>query len=94
MSISTAESNWRIVAVWGKSAYLVHTSGELHTIKSKARVLDLNQGILFPEFALDSILARGYWDEYAGPQDVLPGLLAQVRRVDKTEELQFLPPLE
>jgi hypothetical protein len=34
------------------------------------RVLDLDQRKMFPPMPLDSILARGYWRDYLGPQNV------------------------
>lgn len=43
-----------------------------------AQILDLTQGILFDPFLLDSILARGYWEEYTGSRAELTDLLNQV----------------
>ena len=58
------------------NVYLVEVepiSGE-----SMARVLDLAQKRLFPIAPLASLLARGYWKEYAGKSGELERLLALV----------------
>ncbi len=75
--MSNGKQNWRIAGQSGNS-YLIHTSGDPGTPEMKGRVLDLDQGILFREFAFDSILARGYWSDYTGEQSALADLLAQV----------------
>lgn len=78
--------NWRIAAE-GDDAYLLVVSGTAGEYGCIGRVLDLTQGILFPEFPYDSLLARGYWNEYTGPQTALPGLLKKVRRIDRAQDL-------
>jgi len=62
-----------IVAKRGETSYL------LETVPGMGRVLDLEQKVLFPEFNIQSILARGYWEPFAGSQDELSNLLSQVR---------------
>ncbi len=52
----------RIVAVRGKRDYLVQTTEE------RGRVVDSETGEVFRAFPIQSILARGYWDD-PDPQD-------------------------
>jgi len=42
---------------------------------SKAQVLDMEQERLFPPFDLQSILARGYWENYSMSEDRLNELI-------------------
>lgn len=42
------------------------------------RILDLDQGFLFRVNSLYSTTARGYWDDYIGPQSKLANLLRRV----------------
>ncbi len=62
------------------SFLLVKTRHALRQDRGQAQVLDMAEKILYPEFNVHSILARGYWESYTGPQNVLPGLLKQVER--------------
>lgn len=61
----------KIVAQQGRTRFLVQVS------ETEARVLDLDQKQYFEPFMMQSILARGYWTEYTGVQQ-LPDLLAKV----------------
>lgn len=45
------------------------------------QVLDIEQEILFPETNVHSILAKGYWIEFEGDQDILDNLLEQVEEI-------------
>lgn len=72
---------WTIIATQGSEAYLIEME------KNRGRVLDLNQGILFPEFNIHSIIARGGWEEFTGSQDILPDLIAKVKRYEVFSEL-------
>jgi len=81
-------SQWRIEGVKRNGeTYLLSVSGEPGRIGCMGRVLDIGQGVLFPEWPFDSILARGYWYPYTGPQDALDSLLAQVTRCDGWDEV-------
>lgn len=55
--------------------------GDTERDRGLARVLDLDQGRLFQPYNVDSILARGYWDEPEGDEDAAK-LLEGVERVD------------
>ena len=70
-----------IIGTQGPGRYLVDIEEERDGL-GLGRVLDLDQGLLFPPWPIGSIVARGYWQEYAGSQDVLPGLLRQVEEVE------------
>lgn len=62
----------QIVAQQGKNpetaSYLIMTG------PNRARVFDGDARIVFPEFNMHSILARGYWEDFTGSQDILPSL--------------------
>jgi hypothetical protein len=67
----------------GDDVYLVEVepiSGE-----SMGRVLDLAQKRLFPIAPLASLLARGYWEEYAGKPGDLERLLALVKHTPSAD---------
>jgi hypothetical protein len=86
-----SSENWKIVGVGDEEArYLIHVSGKLGGPDARGRVLDLDQGILFPENLLGAITARGYWYDYDGPQNILPGLISRVTRADTLPEVQKL----
>lgn len=72
----------KIVATQGANRYLL-VEDNINKLENdtKSRVLDLNQQKLFPWFNLQSILARGYWKNYNGNQDILENLLSQVKEV-------------
>ena len=80
------ERNWKIVARQGSEAYLIHIGDRIGTPDAQARVLDLDQKILSPPMSLHTAVSRGYWEEYKGRQDILPSLLARVRRIDSISE--------
>lgn len=61
----------------GENVYLVEV--EPINGESMARVLDLAQKRLLPMAPLASLLARGYWEEYAGKPGELERLLALVK---------------
>ena len=65
--------DYKIVAQQGKSVFLLaDKTGKM------GRVLSLTQKMLFKPFNLQSILARGYWEDFTGEQSVLSKLLKQV----------------
>ena len=66
----------RLIGRQGDNVYLVEV--EPINGESMARVLDLAQNRLFPIAPLASLLARGYWEEYAGTPGELERLLAIV----------------
>ena len=53
--------------------------------ESMARVLDLAQKRLFPIAPLASLLARGYWEEYAGKPGDLERLLALTKQTPSAD---------
>ncbi len=64
--------NYKVVAQRGERVYLLTADdGKM------GRVLDLNNGEFFPEFNFQSILMRGYWEEYTGDktaEELLKGI--------------------
>ena len=68
-----------IIAIRGTRKYLVRINEKLGI------VYDVNEDTLFPPFNLNSILARGYWEEYTGSQDQL---LEKIR--SKIKQSDFL----
>lgn len=71
----------RIVAQWSDDALLITTGPD------RARVLSVADGTLYPESGMMPILASGCWEDYTGPQDALPSLLARVTAYDDWDEL-------
>jgi len=55
--------------------------------KKTGRILDLEEKILYPENYLESIVARGYWQDYVGKQNA-EELLKDVKVIDDIEELE------
>jgi len=72
VSLASGCIEMEIVARRGETSYLLETAPGI------GRVLDLEQKVLFPEFNIQSIIARGYWESYTGSQDELANLLSQV----------------
>lgn len=68
----------KILAKRGKNTYLILTKDHEDPLKRKGRVLSVICKTLYPEMKLDSILMRGYWEEYKGSQDKLKELLKSV----------------
>ena len=64
----------KIVARRDPFTFLVQTG------PNEARVLDSRQGIYFDPFNMQSILARGYWQEYAGSAEELAAAKAKCRQ--------------
>jgi hypothetical protein len=64
----------RVVAQRGESFLLEIGEG-------RGRVLDLRHGRLFPPMAIDSILARGYWQPFSGNPDAILARLEDVEDV-------------
>lgn len=62
-----------IIAQQPTERYLVLGEGGL------ARILDRPAGRLYPEAPIDTIISRGYWEDYAGTQEVLPKWLAEAK---------------
>jgi hypothetical protein len=76
-------SDVHLIGRQGDDVYLVEVepiSGE-----SMGRVLDLAQKRLFPIAPLASLLARGYWEEYAGKPGDLERLLALVKHTPSAD---------
>lgn len=72
----------KIIGTQGPGRYLVDIEqprGDL----AVGRILDANSGEFFPPILVESIVARGYWEPYDGPQDILPGLLKRVVNVER-----------
>ena len=70
-------SDVNLIGRQSENAYLVKV--EPINGESMGRILDLAQKRLFPIAPLASLLARGYWEEYAGKPGELERLLALVR---------------
>jgi hypothetical protein len=60
----------KIIAQQEGDTYLIQTG------KETAQVVDWDDGIKFPEDNLQSILARGYWEELTPPHPTLEELMA------------------
>jgi hypothetical protein len=60
----------KIIAQQEGEAYLIQTGEET------AQVVDWDDKERFPEFNLQSILARGYWEEVTAPHPTLEELMA------------------
>lgn len=69
----------KIIAQQDQEAYLIQTSEEL------GQVVDWDDKERFPEFNLQSILARGYWEELTAPHPTLQQLL----EIPIPKEMQF-----
>jgi len=50
--------NMKIIAKQGEERFLLQIN------KQKGRIIDLEQKKVFPENNIQSILLRGYWEEY------------------------------
>jgi hypothetical protein len=73
MKMIAKMDGYTIIAQQGDSVYLLaDKSGK------KGRVLSLKQGSLFKPFNLQSIIARGYWEEYKGSQSKMDELIDEV----------------
>lgn len=72
----------KISGTQGTGRYLIDVEqprGDL----AVGRILDLDRGAFYPPILVESILARGYWEPYDGPQGILPGLLKRVVNVER-----------
>lgn len=70
----------------GKNDYLVvEDSVEQIGPQTMGRILDSGDGKLYPELPVQSILARGYWDEFTGSQSILEPLLDEAEEVEAPE---------
>lgn len=69
----------KVIAKRGETTYLIDIGDE------RGRILNTEEGILYPSMFLPSILARGYWEEAEVPDAELKKLL------DGVEDRQ-LPP--
>jgi len=69
----------KVIAQQDQEAYLIQTSEEL------GQVVDWDDKERFPEFNLQSILARGYWEELTAPHPTLQQLL----EIPIPKEMQF-----
>ena len=66
----------KVIAEQGNRVYLLLVGEDM------ARVLDLDQGKLFPAFNVHSILARGYWEDTNVPLPTIMKLLESVDIMD------------
>ena len=62
----------KVIATQGKTVWLLLVRPKV------GRVLDLERNKLFPEFNLDSIIARGYWEKASMSDKKLKELLKGV----------------
>ncbi len=69
----------QIVAKRGEAVFLLAVSNKV------GRVLDMESSILYPENDLESIVARGYWENYTGKQNA-EELIKQVKTVYNAKE--------
>ncbi len=76
-------SDVHLIGRQGENVYLVEV--EPINGESMARVLDLAQKRLLPMAPLPSLLARGYWEEYAGKPGELERLLALVKHTPSAD---------
>ena len=60
----------KVIAQRDNDAYLIQTGEET------GQVVDWDDKARFPEFNLQSILARGYWEELTPPHPTLEELMA------------------
>ena len=64
----------RIIAIQGEDCYLIEVD------EKNSRVCEVKGGLpilIFPPFSTQSILARGYWEEYTGPPELVDKLLTE-----------------
>lgn len=66
----------QVIAEQGNRVYLLLVGEDM------ARVLDLDQGKLFPAYNVHSILARGYWEKTSIPLSGITSLLNSVDILD------------
>jgi len=59
----------KVVAIQGTNRYLIQVS------EDEAHVIDWQMRRVFPKMNMQSILARGYWEEFTGPESIIPMLL-------------------
>ena len=70
----------RIIAIQGEDCYLIEVD------EKNSRVCEVKGGLpilIFPPFLTISILARGYWEEYTGPPELVDKLLAEAVEYDE-----------
>ena len=75
----------KIIAQQPDQRYLVQTA------KDKAFILDLKEERRWPEFNLQSLLARGYWEEFDGDQKPI---LRQMASLGKSFDFDYSDPDE
>ena len=55
----------KVIAQRGMNDFLIDLEDEEHN----AIVFDADEGIAYPPFFIESILARGYWEDFNGNED-------------------------
>ena len=69
----------RIIAIRADKDYLI----EVDDKNSRVCETNLRPPLIFPPFPTQSILARGYWEEYTGPPELVDKLLAEAVEYEK-----------
>lgn len=57
---------YKAIAKRGENTYLVDVRGDVHDKDATACVYDARTNTLYPRQSAHSIIARGYWEPYAG----------------------------
>ena len=63
----------RIIAIQGEDCYLI----EVDDKNSRVCETNLRPPLIFPPFPTQSIIARGYWENFNGPPELVDELLAE-----------------
>lgn len=63
----------KVIAIQGYSNFLIQTK------ENKGRILDLDRNEFFPEFLIQSIIARGYWENWQGSQKILKDIFKRAK---------------
>lgn len=68
----------RVVAQRGTNDFLIDLEDE----ERNAIVFDADDGIAYPPFVIESILARGYWEDFNGNEDeIISKLPKEVHKI-------------
>ena len=76
--IRLIETGYRMVAMRPGQYLLIDTDADEESDDLEGRVLDTEQGRLFPPEPVVTIIAHGYWEDAADDQALLASLLADV----------------
>ena len=80
MSNATKKRYPRIIAAQSKNRFLVQID------EDNGRIINLNRKIYFSAFPLQSIVARGYWEDYEAKDGELESYLKQCRDEDELKK--------